>query len=251
MGGSFDDAIAAWRASPQPIVEDLQLVSAGCAISPLLNVGQGSSVDPACVQRGFTFDVPSTGRQDVVIQSSNALVRLRSCDHGDLIPGPGLLFAPARGDVRVAIDGPPGRYEGIVSEGIAEVAIPATTVTVDLDGACSAQRIPAEIGGPTGAAFALVRRWGSAEQSVAFDVVGRTSGLLEIDSASGSGVISGDSAPRVFFLCGQACPSNPAADCARDDIFEITGGIDPLRDVFGAPVVPDQTLHFQTGPRSA
>ena len=106
-------------------------------------------------------------------------------------------------------------------------------------------------GGRTGAAFALLRRWGSVEQAVAFDVVGRTSGVLEIDSASGHGVASGDSAPRVFFLCGQACPSNPAADCARDDIFEITGGIDPLRDVFGTPVVPDQTLHFQTGPRSA
>ena len=254
VGGSLDDAIQAWRDSPQPIVEDLQLVSAGCAISPVLYVGQSFEVDSSCAQRGFRFEVPSTGRQDIVIQSTNALVTLRSCDRGDLVPGPGIQFAPGRDALHVAIDAPPGQYEGIVTQGVATIAIPSEPVTLDLDGACSASRVPAEIGGPSGVQVAVVRRWGSTEELVAFDVVVRSSGALEIDSADGGGVFSGENttAPRVFYLCPQMCATEPSKDCARDDIFEITGAVtpmDPLRDVFGVPIAPDQLLHFETGPR--
>ncbi len=127
-------------------------------------------------------------------------------------------------------------------------------MTLDLDGTCSVSRIPAEIGGPGGTQVAVVRRWGSTEHLVGFDVVVRSPGVLEIDSADGGDVLSGENttAPRVFYLCPEVCTTDPSKDCARDDIFEIIGAVapfDPLKDVFRVPLAPDQLLHFGTGPR--
>jgi hypothetical protein len=251
-GAALADTIASWRAGPQPIVDDLLLVSAGCQISPLLAPGQTMDVDPQCIQGGFLFDVDASGRADVVLQSERAYVKLRSCELGDLTPGPGFLLAPLFAEVRVAVNAPPGRYEGIVTDDAATIQIPTDPITVDVDAACSQTRVPAPIGGPRGSAIAVVRRWtATVEQSVSFDVEAQSAGALGIFSSGSNDVLSPDStAPQLFYLCPDPCPAAPTQSCAMDDIRGIGLMTDPTLDVFRAPLTEGQLLHFQTGPRS-
>ena len=154
FGQSLADTIQAWRAGTQPIVDDLLVVSAGCQISPELPGSGSLGVDPECFQRGFRFEVPGSGRQDLLLDgTAGGFVQLRSCDRGDLIPGSGLTFWSGTSEFHIAVDAPPGSYEGIVSSAPATVSIPATPVTVDLDASCSSPRTPAEIGGPQSTYF--------------------------------------------------------------------------------------------------
>ena len=155
-------------------------------------------------------------------------------------------------EVRVALDVPPGRYEGIVVEDVATIQIPAQPITLDVDATCRQARVPAPIGGPRGSAIAVVRRWSATvEQSVGFDVDVQSVGALGIFSSGSNGVMSPDStAPGVFYLCPAPCPAAPTQNCPMDDIRGILLKTDPTIDVFRAPLTEGQLLHFQTGPRS-
>ena len=130
FGQALKDTILAWRASPQPIVDDLVVVSAGCEISPELPSAGSLAVDPECALRGFRFEVPDSGRQDLLLDgTAGGFVQLRSCDRGNLIPGSGLTFWSGASEFHVAVDAPPGTYEGIVSVAPATVSAPAAPVT--------------------------------------------------------------------------------------------------------------------------
>jgi len=155
-------------------------------------------------------------------------------------------------EVRVALDVPPGRYEGIVVEDVATIQIPAQPITLDVDATCRQARVPAPIGGPRGSAIAVVRRWSATvEQSVGFDVDVQSVGALGIFSSGSNGVMSPDStAPGVFYLCPAPCPAAPTQNCPMDDIRGILLKTDPTIDVFRAPLTEGQLLHFHTGPRS-
>jgi hypothetical protein len=252
FGQSLKDTIQEWRTSPQPIIDDLVVVSAGCEISPEIPTGGSLAVDPECAQSGFRFEVPASGRQDLLIDGEElAYVQLRSCDKGDLIPGSAILSGRGGSEIRVAVAVPPGSYEGIVSSAPATVSVPAVPVTVDFDGTCSTERVPAEIGGANATNFALVSRWGTTETNVAFDVSVASPGLFDILSISGVGVTDpASTASRVFYSCPSACEANPDQACGRDDIWALQTGQDTVHDVFDIPVNAGDLLHFETGPRA-
>ncbi len=183
--------------------------------------------------------------------TAGGFVQLRSCDRGDLIPGAGLTFWSGASEFHVAVDAPPGAYEGIVSVAPATVSVPAAPVIVDLDATCSTARIPAEIGGTKATNFGLVRRWGSTEASAAFDISVSSPGTFDILSISGVGVTDpASTAPRTFYACPSACAADPDHACARDDIQELQQGQDTVHDVFDIPLNAGDLLHFETGPRA-
>lgn len=126
----------------------------------------------------------------------------------------------------------------------ATVSIAVDTVTLDLDGSCSPVRVPAAFGDSQHSQFGVVRRWGSLETQVSFDIAPQSTGLLQFVSISGDNAGSPSSTtPSALYLCPSDCPVDIGQDCASDDI------LNPQGSVFGKPVNPGDLLHFATGPR--
>jgi hypothetical protein len=88
------------------------------------------------------------------------------------------------GPMRLGLDVPPGAYEMVVTSAPLDVAAALTPVTIDLDDMCDPTSVAAVIGTEDLLEFAFVRRWGSTEKSVAFDVLSQSTGRFKRSSGT-------------------------------------------------------------------
>lgn len=244
----FDDVVADWRSQEQPLVEELPPTAPGCSAPSAFSPGDAMQVDPQCDIAVTRFDVPATGRADLVFdpQGSIGTIALRSCTKGSVIPERDLLLNTP---LRLALDVPPGPYELVASGTPFAVTYASGPVTIDVDGTCDSARVPASIGGDSGE-FAVVRRWGSVETSVAFDALPVVGGTLEALSV-GNG--SPGTAPRLFYLCPEGCSSDLDGACLRDEVPPVThtdGTVSTSsHNVVESALEAGSLIHFGTGPR--
>jgi hypothetical protein len=248
FGAPFDDIVAAWRAGVQPLVADLPPTMPACDQPSALALGATATVDPQCESARLRFDVPSSGRIDLFLSPTGSYpsVALWSCANGSVNPEELLLL---NGPMRIALDVPPGPYEVAVHGSPVDVSNETTPVTIGLDGACDAAPVPAVVGAAPFADFGLIRRWGSTEKSVAFDVISQSVGGL--NAASIGGELPG-TAPDLLYLCPEGCVADLDGQCIADDfvVHQLPDGtFDDTHNVLGSPVTVGDLLHFATGPR--
>lgn len=250
----FDGVVEDWRLSVQPLVDDLFVATPGCDLPPVLGPGASDVVDPQCASARIRFDVPPSGRVDLLLANkgdvtAGPVVVLLSCDHGNVTPeGEIIVDHPTR----VALDVPTGAYEAIVRRGPVGMSILTDVVTVDLDGACSPTRTPAPLHDDQDSEFILVRRWVNVENQVAFDVaIQASSGFPEITSQAGGQ----DTSPATVYSCPAGCPTvSLDQDCTRDDLIGqimpgTTVGVAAPHPVLRSIVHAGDLLHLATGPR--
>ena len=247
-GVPFDDILSAWRGSAQPLVDDLSPAIPGCDQPTALSGVEVNTVDPSCEAARMRFDVPSSGRLDLLL-NPNAIastVQLFSCQQGSVMPERDLSV---NGPMRLGLDVPPGAYEIVVTGAPIDVAAALTPVTIDLDDVCDPTNVPAVIGTEDLSEFAFVRRWGSTEKSVAFDVLSQSTGRFNVTSIGGA---HPGTTPRRYYFCPDVCVTDLDGECTYDDEPSRQlpdGTFDNTHRVLGAPVAAGDLLHFATGPR--
>ena len=237
----------------QPLLDDVFVATPGCDLSPAIGPGATAIVDPQCASARLRFDVPPTGRLDMVLANkgdimAGPVISLISCDHGNVTPEGEIEIDRS---TRLALDVPSGAYVAIVQRAAAEISILTDIVTVDLDGACSSMRTPVPLHDEQQSEFRFVRRWGSLEKQVSFDVaVQSSSGFPEITSLAGGQ----DTQPATAYSCPTACSTNLDQDCTRDDLIArvpsgFTGVWVPPHPIEKQLVHAGDLLHLVTGPR--
>ena len=248
VGEPFDDILTTWRGSVQPLVDDLSPTIPGCDRPADLTGVAVDTVDPSCEGTRLRFDVPASGRLDLLLNpgGKTPTIQLFSCQRGSVMPERDLSV---NGPVRLGLDVPPGAYQMVVTSAPIDVAAALRPVTIDLDGVCDPSSVAAVIGTEDLSEFAFVRRWGSTEKSVAFDVLSQSTGRFNVTSIGGS---SPGTTPRRYYFCPNVCVNNPDGQCTSDDFppHQLPdGSFDNTHRVLGAPVAAGDLIHFATGPR--
>lgn len=247
VGEQLRDVIAAWRAAISPPYDEVVLNSPLCGQVPALAPDGSTVLDPGCAFEAARFDVPSSGRLDVVFHrlpgqaatEKLGFAHLYRCEGG--IPLDAGIFV--RGDLRLALDVAPGSYMALVDGAAFSVSLSPQPVTLDADAACTTGRIAAPLGGPDAAALLVLRRWSNMETHLALDVDIGSEGRLGL-----GGVSDTFEMPYDVYACPQACLPDPDQQCAHDNLPGIQSMGEPRR-VFGTSLAAGDRLHFETGPR--
>ncbi len=246
VGEALRDVIAAWQTAVAPPYDEVVLNTPLCDQLRALAPDGSTVLDPGCAFDAARFDVPISGRLDVLLHripgqaaESLAFAHVYRCEGG--VPLDAGIFV--RGELHLALDVAPGTYMLSIDGAQVSAVNAAQPVTLDLDAACTTGRIAAAIGGPDSGSLLVVRRWVAPETGLALD--------LDIGSAGqlGLGGVSTELAmPYDVYACPQACVADPDQQCGHDSLPGVQTMGEP-RDVFGMRVAAGDRLHLETGPR--
>ena len=207
-------------------------------------------IDPECESACVRFDVPTTGRLDLKAINVNdsepaPALDLYSCERGSVVPGGISIY----GSNQISLDVPPGPYVAVVSSAPATLTVLSEPALVDVNGTCMPNRSPIGVGGEKNTEFGYVRRWGTVESQVSFDLkTVLSSGFFHAGSIARGWVGDSDpstAAPFDVYSCPIDCVTD-LNECTHDSLSFPSP---PKHELLGASVQTGQLIHFATGPR--